>query len=157
MGERWGLRGRRKGTRAAWFAVRVGVDAVDMDQSSGETSFAVCQEGLQEGHGGHEVALLRGHREVDGVEVCVAVEATAQIGAGIDGRHVLTAAAKGATHQKVPPINWRESGQLSGPGSVGSSLYGWHFMHRGSSSTGLSHASGAFWQKVQKVPPIKRR
>src|SRR5690554_183322 len=91
MGERWGLRGRRKRTRAAWFAVRVGVDGVDRDQSSGEASFLVCEKGLQEGHGIHEVAFLGDHREVDGVEVPLAVEATPQIGAGIDGREVLTA------------------------------------------------------------------
>lgn len=75
-----------------------------MDQSSGETSFAVCEKGLQEGHGGHEVAMLRGHREVDGVEVCLAVEATAQIGAGIDGRDVLAAAGAEEGQLALPPL-----------------------------------------------------
>jgi hypothetical protein len=37
-------------------------------------------------HGGDEVALLHGHGELDGIEVPQAVEAAAQIRAGIDRR-----------------------------------------------------------------------
>ncbi len=39
-----------------------------------------------------EVALPGGDEEVDGVEVCLAVEAAAEVGAGVDGRQVSLAA-----------------------------------------------------------------
>ena len=43
-------------------------------------------------HGIDEAAALDGHGELDGVEVGVAPEAAAQMGAGIDRRAVLAAA-----------------------------------------------------------------
>ncbi len=43
-------------------------------------------------HGGDEVALLDGHRQVDGIEVRAAVEAAAQVRARVDRRVKLLAA-----------------------------------------------------------------
>src|SRR3970040_1640990 len=55
-------------------------------------AMTVRQERCQRVHGRHEVALSCEHHEVDRVEVGVAVEATTEIGAWIDGRQIFLAA-----------------------------------------------------------------
>jgi hypothetical protein len=47
--------------------------------------------GFEEVDGGDEVGVLDEHHQVDGIEVSLAVEATAEIGAWIDGGEELAA------------------------------------------------------------------
>ena len=59
VGESWGLRGRRKRTRAAMFAARVDGGERYPDQLRGGLVFASSEERLEIAHGGDEVAFAR--------------------------------------------------------------------------------------------------
>jgi hypothetical protein len=51
----------------------------------------------------HEVAVLHGDREIDGVEVCLTLEATRQIGARVYCR-VVFATARAQERQLIIPL-----------------------------------------------------
>ena len=81
----------RKRTRAAVAAVRVmKMGRVRLARWRGVR--AGGEERLQVMHGGHKVAFLDRHDQVNGVEVGLAVKASPQIRSGIDRRVILAAA-----------------------------------------------------------------